>query len=112
MRRPRRFQTAVRLIIALFALVGQSAVASISSEPDTPGAAAHVERSGVALHHAHNEATCLVCRVLSIHGRFAGQPSPAVVIVAAHFAPQGARTFRHERDSVPNNLSRAPPENA
>jgi hypothetical protein len=112
MRRSRRLQTAVRLVIAMFALTGQSAVASISAAPDEAGAAAHVERSGISLHHAHNEATCVVCRVASIQGRVAVQATQPIVIVAEHAAPHGLLSFRHDQLTLPNTFSRAPPENA
>jgi hypothetical protein len=112
MRRDRRLRIVLRLTAALFALVGQSAIASISASSDEAGAAAHVERSGIALHHAHNEATCVVCRVLSIQGRAAAQPVAQAVIVAAHTAPQSLLSRRPGRLTLPDNPSRAPPENA
>ena len=112
MRRNRRLNTAVRLVIAVFALIGQSAVAAVSATPDEIGAAAHVERSGIAVHHAHNEATCVVCRVLSIHGRVSSPAVARAIIVTAHTAPNAVLARRPDRLTLPDNPSRAPPENA
>jgi len=112
MTRPRRVRILLRLAIALLALTGQSALACISAAGDEAGAAAHVERSGIAQHHAHNEATCVVCRVLSLHGRVhVASPIRATYTVGPD-APQSALAARPEQHNLPHNLSRAPPENA
>ena len=108
--RSRLLKTALRLLLALVAIVGQSAVVCIGSAPDEAGAASHVERSGVSLHHAHNEATCVVCRVLSLHGRTESQSAPLIVSVLGHDARPSVATLPVERAGLPTNLSRAPPE--
>lgn len=108
--RHRRLQTAARLTIALIALIGQSAVLSIAAGADDLGAAAHVEQSGVALHHAHNEATCIVCRALSLHGRTQSPAEPGIAIAAAPAVRPNSIAYRPEQATLPSNPSRAPPE--
>ena len=111
-RRLLRLKVAIRLVLALVAIAGQSAVVSVSAVADDTGAAAHVEQSGVSLHHAHNEGTCVVCRVLSIHGRTEVQSAPAVAQPTAPSAPPSVLSRRPERITSTSNLSRAPPRNA
>ena len=107
-----RLRTVLRLTIAIFALIGQSAFAAISAAPDDAGAAAHVERSGVAVHHAHNEATCVVCRVLSLHGRVPVASGTQAPVVEHSGSPESVLAAGPQHHSLPSNLSRAPPANA
>jgi hypothetical protein len=110
--RPLGLKLAFRLVLALVAITGQSAVVSASAGADEMGAPSHVERSGISLHHAHNEATCVVCRVLSIHGKTEAQPASAVARATAPIAPPSVLSRRPEQVTSSSNLSRAPPQNA
>src|SRR5438105_2715329 len=58
-----------RLAAAIFAVVGQTVFAgtTLTLSHEEASAAPHIERAGLDLHHAHNEATCVACRVLSMH---------------------------------------------
>jgi hypothetical protein len=112
MTRRRRLRSTLKLIIAFVALVGQSAFVSISASADEAGAAAHVESKGVSLHHAHNEATCVTCRVLSLHGRAETQQTVSLAIVIGAASKPGVASRRPEQAALPGNLSRAPPGNA
>lgn len=110
--RRRRLQLTVRLIIAFVALIGQGILVSISAAADDAGAAAHVERTGISLHHAHNEATCVVCRVLSLHGKTQTPEAAPAAVVIAPLAKPWVLARRPEQTTLPSNLSRAPPGNA
>src|SRR5262252_9019127 len=73
--RPKR-RHPLTLIVAFLALIAQATVAfSPLAEGRRPGMASHVERGGVKLHYAHDEATCASCQARSIHGT----PRPADV---------------------------------
>src|SRR6266568_3931945 len=56
------------LFAAALAIAGQLGIfgASLTLAREESSASAHVERSGVALHHGHNEATCAACATLSL----------------------------------------------
>src|SRR5438270_1360357 len=53
---------------AMLALVGQLGIfcASLTLAREESSAIAHTEQSGTALHHGHNEATCVACLTLSL----------------------------------------------
>ena|SRR5438093_9303030 len=59
----------LRLVAAILAAVGQVGFssASLTLVRDESSALSHAERSGVELHHGHNEATCAACIALSSH---------------------------------------------
>src|SRR2546423_1674817 len=65
---PRDRAWRLRLCAALLAVVGQLGIfgASLALSRQESSANAHVERSGIALHHGHNDATCAVCGTLSL----------------------------------------------
>jgi hypothetical protein len=79
------------------------------TESETRSAGAHVEASGVALHHAHNEESCIACIAFKVFGG-AELESPPFPAVAARLAAVPAT-----RDSFDPRLtdgparSRAPP---
>ena len=105
----RHLRRSLRLIFAAIALIGQSAIVSATAASDAAGAAAHVERSGIAIHHAHNEATCVVCRVLSLHRNAPAQPAAQMAPLAAPTARPSYPARRTQQTTLPSNLSRAPP---
>jgi hypothetical protein len=97
---------------ALLAVIGQIGVAGagLSVSRDEASAAPHVERSGVNLHHGHDEATCVACRVLTFHGTVAPRAVGTVVIQAVSAVRPSALTLRADSPTLLGNLSRAPPE--
>jgi hypothetical protein len=60
----------LRLVAVVLALVGQAGMvsASLTLAKDETSAISHTERSGIDLHHGHNEATCAACAALSLQG--------------------------------------------
>jgi len=60
----------LRLVAVVLALVGQAGLTSamLTLAKDETSAISHTERSGVDLHHGHNEATCIACSALSLQG--------------------------------------------
>jgi len=59
----------LRLFAAVVAIAGQLGLsgASLTLARDESSAVSHTERSGIDLHHGHNEATCAACAALSFH---------------------------------------------
>ena len=98
------------LVIAFLALIAQVTVAfSPLAEGRRPGMASHLERGGVKLHYAHDEATCASCQARSIHGTpraadVALPPSTEVAVTAATARVRVVAADRFSQDSP-----RAPP---
>ncbi len=103
-----------RLTAALIAVVGQSAVvsATLSLSRDEASAVAHVESNGVSLHHGHDEATCVACRVLSFHGKVLATAHPPAIFFASAVGTARNDAGRVEPPTLLTNLSRAPPVTA
>jgi hypothetical protein len=85
-------------------------LAPLAELRDTSNASAHVEAQGIALHHAHNEATCIACAAQHLMaGAIPGTRSePAVIHTAT-----GILTMSREIPASSLRLtrrSRAPPE--
>jgi hypothetical protein len=59
----------LRLLATVMAVAGQLGLSSVSLTlaRDESSAISHTERSGIDLHHGHNEATCAACTALSFH---------------------------------------------
>ncbi|HST06987.1 MAG TPA: hypothetical protein VLJ83_02390 [Gemmatimonadaceae bacterium] len=100
----------LRLAAVVLALLGQAAVTSAALElaKDETSAISHTERSGIDLHHGHNEATCIACTALSLQG------TPRVVVerVIPRRAPDHAGTRVTADPGVQflfSSPSRAPP---
>src|SRR3954466_4888442 len=72
-RQPGRTLTlrSLRLAAVVLALLGQAGLtsAALTLAKDETSAISHTERSGIDLHHGHNEATCIACTALSLQGR-------------------------------------------
>lgn len=60
----------LRLIAIVLAFVGQAGLtsAALTLAKDESSTISHTERSGIDLHHGHNEATCAACAALSLQG--------------------------------------------
>jgi hypothetical protein len=71
-------------VAVALALLGQAAVtsAALTLVKDETSAMSHAERSGIDLHHGHNEATCIACTALSL------QATPRVAV--EHVIPRRA----------------------
>lgn len=104
---PRSFRRGV--FAALLALQG-AVVLSPAWEPRPTGAlGAHVEETGARHLDLHNEATCALCAVRSLH-----VVAPArSVVPTAHLLIRALVAFgmgtAPVRDALPAHLSRAPP---
>lgn len=59
----------LRLLATVLAVAGQIGLsgASLTLARDESSAISHTERTGIDLHHGHNEATCAACAGLSCH---------------------------------------------
>jgi hypothetical protein len=104
----------LRLLATLLAVVGQLGLsgASLTLARDESSAVSHTERSGIDLHHGHNEATCAACTALSFQATVnpAAPPVSSEPIERVHLACRLA-----QRVTAPNlltNSCRAPPREA
>ncbi len=92
------------------AVIGQLAImgGSLTLAREESSAVSHVERNGIALHHGHNEATCVSCATLSLHATVnsAASISPAEISSLAVCIPQADRLT--DPQLLPNSC-RAPP---
>ncbi len=79
------------------------------TESETRSAGAHVEASGVDLHHAHNEESCIACIAFKVFGG-AELESPSFPAVAARLAavPATRDSFNPSFTDGPGR-PRAPP---
>jgi len=59
----------LRLVAIALAVAGQIGIsgATLTLARDESSSISHTERSGIDLHHGHNEATCAACTTLSFH---------------------------------------------
>jgi hypothetical protein len=100
----------LRLGAVVLALLGQAGLvsASLTLARDETSAISHTERSGIDLHHAHNEATCAACQALSIQG-------PPAVLIERRVARETKQSIGTRVASEPGvqrlfpKHSRAPP---
>jgi hypothetical protein len=108
------FSRTLLLNAALLAVIGQIGVAgtSLSIAGEEASAAAHVESSGVNLHHGHNPETCVVCRALSFHGNVPSPIAPPAPIASASGVPTGLSEWHVGYATSRSNSSRAPPPSA
>lgn len=100
----------LRLAAVVLALIGQAALtgAALTLAKDETSAISHTERSGIDLHHGHNEATCIACTALSLQG------TPRVIVERAvpRRAPAQVGTWLTADPGVQflfSSPSRAPP---
>ncbi|HXI98038.1 MAG TPA: hypothetical protein VNG73_03785 [Gemmatimonadaceae bacterium] len=104
----------LRLLATVLAVVGQLGLsgASLTLARDESSAISHTERSGIDLHHGHNEATCAACAALSFHASVNPIAPPASIEGTSRlaFAPR-ALYFIAGPQFLPNSC-RAPPREA
>jgi len=101
----------LRLLAAVLAVGGQMGLSgtSLTLARDESSAVSHTERSGIDLHHGHNEATCAACSALSFH-------TTVTAIAPAPSARAVSRLVRARRSAsyisgpqLLSNSCRAPP---
>ena len=79
------------------------------TESEARSASAHVEASGVDLHHAHNEQSCLACIAFKLFGGAElEQTTPPAVVVRLAGTPATLDSFDPRLTAGPAR-SRAPP---
>ena len=79
------------------------------TESETRSAGAHVEASGVDLHHAHDEQSCLACISFKVLGDADLEQSPAPEIVVRAAVAARTRDSFNPRLATGPARSRAPP---
>jgi hypothetical protein len=104
----------LRLLALTLAIVGQIGIsgASLTLARDESSAISHTERSGIDLHHGHNEATCAACTTLSFQATVNSIEPPDLrpATSLAVFAPR-ALYYLAGPQFLPNSC-RAPPREA
>jgi len=95
--------------LALFALQGAVALSPLADAAHTDRPQ-HAEESGAAHRYAHDESTCALCAVQSLHA--AVPPRECACAVAPQHQGVASRTALGAAapDGGPSNLSRAPPQ--
>lgn len=104
----------LRLVAIILALAGQVVIsgASLTLAHDESSSISHTERSGVDLHHGHNEATCAACATLSFQATV-NPIEPPALNQATSLSPFTARALYYVAGPqfLPNSC-RAPPREA
>jgi len=104
----------LRLLAMTLAIVGQIGIsgASLTLARDESSAISHTERTGIDLHHGHNEATCAACATLSFHATVNPIASPVSSEAISQLAiASRALNFATGPQLLPNSC-RAPPREA
>jgi len=104
----------LRLLATVLALAGQLGLsgASLTLARDESSAISHTERSGIDLHHGHNEATCAACAALSFHATVNPTAPPLLSEATSRLAlASRALHFAIGPQLLPNSC-RAPPREA
>ena len=104
----------LRLLAMILAVAGQVGIsgASLTLAHDESSSISHTERSGVDLHHGHNEATCAACTTLSFQATV-NPIEPPVLSQAGSLSPFAPRALYYIAGPqfLPNSC-RAPPREA
>jgi hypothetical protein len=104
----------LRLLAMTLAVAGQVGISGVSLTlaRDESSAISHTERSGIDLHHGHNEATCAACTTLSFQATVNSVEPPdlAPATALSVFAPR-ALYYLAGPQFLPNSC-RAPPREA
>ena len=79
------------------------------TESETRSAGAHVEASGVDLHHAHNEQSCVACIAYKVFAGADLEQSPPPAIAARVVVTAAALDSFDARLTTGSPRSRAPP---
>ena len=78
-------------------------------ESESRSAGAHVEASGVDLHHAHNEESCVACVAFKVFGGADVEQSSAAVTVVRRAVTAATLDSFDPRLAIGQARSRAPP---
>ncbi len=98
-------RTAAVLIAVTQIMLGSAPL----TESESRSAGAHVEASGVDLHHAHNEETCIACVAFKVLGSAdLEQRQPPIGSARSALTPASSDSFDPRLTSGPPR-SRAPP---
>jgi hypothetical protein len=95
--------------LALFALQGAVALSPVVERGQSERPQTHVEERGAVHPFAHNDATCALCSVRSMHAAVAARPSGLVAAPRQHGLMTLVALVAPTPDGGPSNLSRAPP---
>jgi hypothetical protein len=99
-----------RRLSALLMLVLQCGMAMAPmAEREGRRTVTHVEQQGTRHAQLHNEATCALCAVRSLHATVLQASRTLTVLVATAQLVSAPRTVLTSRDPPPSNASRAPP---
>ena len=104
----------LRLLAIVLAVAGQVGIsgASLTLARDESSSISHTERSGIDLHHGHNEATCAACAALSFHaGVTAASPPYTFKALSRLVLPRRSLKYVTGPQLLPNSC-RAPPREA
>ena len=104
----------LRLLAAVLAVAGQIGIsgASLALARNESSALSHVERNGIDLHRAHNEATCASCTALSFHASMEAALPPMSSEAISRAALAGRALQYRTGPQLLSNSCRAPPREA
>jgi hypothetical protein len=104
----------LRLLAAVLAVAGQLGFSGVSLTlaRDETSAISHTERSGIDLHHGHNEATCAACTALSFQATVNPIAPPVWSEAASGLALVPRALFYVAGPQLLPNSCRAPPREA
>lgn len=99
------------MLAAVLAIAGQLGLssASLTLARDESSAVSHTERSGIDLHHGHNEATCAACATLSFQATVTSAAPPVPGERTAGLVLARAAERRIAGPRLLSNTCRAPP---
>lgn len=100
-----------RLLAAVLAVIGLLGIsgASLTLARDESSVASHTERSGIDLHHGHNEATCAACATLAFQATVTAVAPPVSGAPIAHLVLARSSVSIVAGPHLLSNFCRAPP---
>jgi hypothetical protein len=99
------------MVLAVAGQLGLSG-ASLTLARDESSAMSHTERSGIDLHHGHNEATCAACTALSFHATLNPIAPPVLSEATSRLAIASRALYFVTGPQLLPNSCRAPPREA
>jgi hypothetical protein len=107
----RRSVWRLRGLATVLALLGQLGIsgASLALARDESSAVSHTERSGIDLHHGHNEATCVACASLSFHANVSAVAPPVSIAAIFRLGLASRASYCVTGAPLLPNSCRAPP---
>ena len=104
----------LRLLATVLAVGGQLGLSgtSLTLARDESSAVSHTERSGIDLHHGHNEATCAACTALSFHASVTAIAPPASDDAVSRLVLARGSVYYVRGPQLLPNSCRAPPREA